>query len=61
MRKEDNATALGTYFSDVWVNAQISRSAFLGALMRKAWRQLFGNKTAHCEQPINNARQYFRA
>jgi hypothetical protein len=60
MRKEENPTDLA-HFSDVWANAQISRSVLLSALIRKAWRRLFGSAGRDGDQPISNARQYLGA
>jgi hypothetical protein len=57
MPDEDNPLNSGTHFSEVWANAQVARNAFLTALVRNAWQQLFGN-AAQCDQPIGNARRY---
>ena len=41
MRKERNSTNLGADFSEVWTNAQISRTVVVGAFFRNVWRRLF--------------------
>jgi hypothetical protein len=61
MHKEDSSTNSGTHFSDVWANAQSSRSLVLSALLRNGWRRLFGSASARRDQPVNNARQYLGA
>jgi len=38
MRNEDNSTLLAAHFSDVWADAQRSRSAIFKSLVLKAWR-----------------------
>jgi hypothetical protein len=57
MRKQDNPPDSGTHFSDIWTNAQLSRSAFVGAFLRNAWRRLFASAARDDEQSISNARQ----
>ena len=48
---------ISTYFNEMWANAQIARSLFFKAIIRKGWRRLFGCTTAQCDPPIGNARR----
>jgi hypothetical protein len=57
MRKEDNSTKPGTHFSEVWTNAQISRSVAVGAFFRNAWRRLFGSAARDDDIPVDTARR----
>jgi hypothetical protein len=53
MRNDDTATKSGTNFDVVWMEALISRSLFLSAVFRNAWRRLFGSSV-----PASDARRY---
>ena len=61
MRKEDNSTNPGTRFSEVWTNAQISRSVVVGALFRNVWRRLFAiSPVSNSPKPTSRRRRGIR-
>jgi hypothetical protein len=61
MRKQENSTLLDAHFSDIWADAQRSRSILFASLVVKAWRQLFQGNSTDSDRPHSKARQYFRA
>jgi hypothetical protein len=57
IRKEASSADLGTSLSDIWADAQTSRSLFFWSVILKVWRALFRRAAAHGDQTSDNARQ----
>jgi len=53
--KEDNYTDIAMPFSDLWAQAQASRSDAFCSFIVNAWCRLFGSAAARHEQPIGSA------
>ena len=61
MPRQENSTGFDSHFSDIWADAQKSRSALFKSLVLKAWRQLLQSNAADSDEPASNARQYLGA